>query len=240
MIKQLNFVGAALLLSAIFVAAGEAPKKEEAPKIVPAAEERKKIPVDAAFPFDKGGRAPAGKPAEYVWVSDLDGANARRLCQGYLPHWAPNGKAVAYTFAQVYGRAHKAAGGKPSGTPLRDGCNGEISPDGKWITWVVDTAGNFGGWLGYAPFAPGDPKAKGQDLNLGVDKDSVNYFPDFSPDSKYLVYVHAEQQKGVKSWTLTSHQDLYVCRFPADGVSVRITWTNAACQHLNWRNVAAK
>lgn len=101
------------------------------------AEEQKKIPCDATFPFNKEGRARAGKPAGYIWVSDLDGGNAQRLCQG-----------------------------------------------------------------------------------------------------RHLVYVHAEQQKGVKSWTLKTKQDLYVCRFPPDGVSVRITWTNAACQHPNWRNVA--
>jgi Tol biopolymer transport system component len=255
------------------------------------AEEQKKIPCDATFPFNKEGRALAGKPAGYIWVSDLDGGNARRLCQGCHPHWAPNGKAFAYMLNQLYGRVHKAAlfdmeknvekailptervaqcfpcfspdgkwlllsngdkcpyvpmnegctdkaaEGKMSMSPIREGCNGELSPDGQWITWVVDTAGNLGGWLCYAKFDPTGGKVQGQNLNLGVDKNSVNYFPDFSPDSKYLVYVHAEQQKGVKSWTLTSQQDVYVCRFPADGTSVRITWTNAACQHPNWRNV---
>jgi Tol biopolymer transport system component len=113
------------------------------------------------------------------------------------------------------------------------GCNLEFSRDGKLITWVVDTYGDKGGWLYYAPFDPGK-KVTPVKLPLGWKAESVNYFPDFSPCGKYYIYAHAEQQKGVDSWLLLGNQDLYVTRFPDCKATVRLTWTNAACQHPQW------
>jgi Tol biopolymer transport system component len=119
-------------------------------------------------------------------------------------------------------------GVKPDG-----GCNLEVSKDGKWVCWVIDTYGEAGGWLYYGAFANG--KASDcRKLELGWKDDSVNYYPDFSPDTRYLVYSHADQQKGAKSYHLLSHQDLYVTRFPDCKATVRVTWTNAACQHPHW------
>jgi len=119
------------------------------------------------------------------------------------------------------------------------GCNLEVSRDGKWVSWVVDTYGEAGGWLYYGAFANG--KASGcKSLELGWDKASVNYYPDFSPDSKYLVYVHAEQQKGTASYAIKARQDIYATRFPDCKATVRLTWTNAATQHPHWWGSPAK
>jgi hypothetical protein len=98
---------------------------------------------------------------------------------------------------------------------------------------VVDRAGDAGGWLRYAEVGNLDKAVEGKDLNLPHDKNSVNYFPDFSPDGKYLVYAHAEPT-GARSWLLQSKQELYVTRFPEGGVAVRITWSNAASQNPHW------
>jgi hypothetical protein len=113
------------------------------------------------------------------------------------------------------------------------GCNLEFSRDGKLVTWVVDTVHDTGGWLKYAPFDP-ENKVKAKSLPLGWDKKSVNYFPDFSTDGKYYVYAHADPQKGVKSWLLTTKQELYVTTFPDCKTTVRITWNGAANQHPQW------
>jgi hypothetical protein len=119
------------------------------------------------------------------------------------------------------------------------GCNLEVSKDGKWVCWVVDTYGEAGGWLHCAAFADGKA-SNSRKLELGWKDNSVNYYPDFSPDSKYLVYSHAENQPGVASYSVTSRQDLYVTRFPDCKATVRITWTNAAAAHPHWWGPAAK
>jgi Tol biopolymer transport system component len=119
------------------------------------------------------------------------------------------------------------------------GCNLEVSKDGKWVCWVVDTYGEAGGWLHCAAFADGKA-SNSRKLELGWNDNSVNYYPDFSPDSKYLVYSHAENQPGVASYSIQSRQDLYVTRFPDCKATVRITWTNASCSHPHWWGPAAK
>lgn len=132
--------------------------------------------------------------------------------------------------------AERLGPAKPVKTRKRafsQGCNLEFSRDGKLITWVVDTAGDMGGWLKYASFDP-ENKVKVESLPLGWDKKSVNYFPDFSPCGKYLVYAHADQQKGVKSWLLETNQELYVTTFPDCKVTVRVTWNGGANQHPQW------
>jgi Tol biopolymer transport system component len=258
------------------------------------AEELKKLPCDPGWSFDKniGGmfRAPTHRPNGFIWISDVDGSNAKRVAQGSYPHWAPNGKVITYVFTLV--RKHKAVlldlekntekvvvppdyrgaqgysafspdgkwlllsygngrGGywpmnegctdrvpdRPFGlSPLTDNnCNAEFSPDGKWVAFVSDTFKFSGSWLHYMPCEPGNAKAKVVDMKLGHEQKSVNYFPDFSPCGKYLVYSHGDSQEGVKSWELASKQDLYVTRFPDCEATVRLTWTNAACQHPNWR-----
>jgi Tol biopolymer transport system component len=113
-------------------------------------------------------------------------------------------------------------------------CNGEVSPDGKWWVHVVDTSGDQGGWLFYREMDYEKPSGGGKRLNLGWKPNSVNYYPCFSPDGKYLTYVHAEQQPGVKSWELKHDQEIYVTRFPNCETTVRITWNGAGNQHPQW------
>ncbi|MCX7806803.1 MAG: hypothetical protein N3A38_16700 [Planctomycetota bacterium] len=113
-------------------------------------------------------------------------------------------------------------------------CNGEVSPDGRYWVYVVDTHACLGSWLYYYEMDWEKPGGKAHSLNLGWKPGSVNYYPAFSPDGKYLVYAHAEQQPGVKSWEVKQGQELYVTRFPNCGATVRVTWNGAGNQHPHW------
>jgi Tol biopolymer transport system component len=113
-------------------------------------------------------------------------------------------------------------------------CNGEISADGKFWTCVYDTDKDQGGWLGYWEMDYEKPSKKRISLPLQHQKGSVNYFPEISPDGRYLVYVHADQQPGVKSWTLKVKQEVHVTRFPKCEATVRVTWNGGANQHPHW------
>jgi Tol biopolymer transport system component len=111
------------------------------------------------------------------------------------------------------------------------GCNCEFSNDGKWFAWTIDTYREAGGWLYYSPV--GDTPGKAVRMNLGWGKKSVNYDPCFSPDDKYLVYMHGEAVKGKKSYAGVP-SEIYAARFPPDGVNVRISWLNGNARHPHW------
>ena len=159
---------------------------------------------------------------------------------GYHPLFLPDGKRILLVGkgSPCFELNDEGLGLKEGGKVLllagMSGCNFEVSADGKWLAWVIDTVGDTGGWLCCAEFPPEGQKVAVQKLPLGWDPKSVNYFPDFSPDGKYLVYVHADNQGG-QSWKLTRGQELYVTRFPKCDVTVRVTWNGAANRHPNWR-----
>jgi hypothetical protein len=112
------------------------------------------------------------------------------------------------------------------------GCNTDVSRDGKWVTWTIDTQGEAGGWICYAPLQL--PAAgKGEKARLGWQEASVNYDSDFSPDGKYLVYMHGEIVPGKASYSGVP-SEIYVTRFPPDGVNVRVTWLGGNARHPHW------
>lgn len=113
-----------------------------------------------------------------------------------------------------------------------DGCNTDSSCDGKWATWTIDTHGESGGWIVYSPFTPGKQEQAVR-ANLGWQDKSVNYDSSFSPDGRFLVYMHGEIVPGKASYSGVP-SEIYVARFPPDGVSVRLTWHNAAARHPHW------
>ena len=49
-----------------------------------------------------------------------------------------------------------------------------------------------------------------------------------------MVYSHGDMQDGIKSYHFRSKLELYVSRFPPDGVNARITWNGAANYHPTW------
>ncbi len=120
-------------------------------------------------------------------------------------------------------------------------CNLEVSNDGKWWVWVIDTYGDYGSWLFYAKARyDGRGVGRGKRLPLGWPDKSINYFPDFSPDGKYLVYSHADMQKGIKSYHIQTKEELYITTFPDCKVTVRITWNGAGNMHPHWWGPSAQ
>ena len=114
------------------------------------------------------------------------------------------------------------------------GCNHEVSADGKWFVWTVDTFREAGGWLRYAPLSFKKPqRALKMKLGWKWTEKSVNYDPYVSPDSKYLVYMHGASVKGKRSYDGVP-TEIYAMRFPPDGVNVRLTWFNASSRHPEW------
>ncbi len=113
-----------------------------------------------------------------------------------------------------------------------EGCNQEVSPSGKWLAWVVDTHDDHGSWLGFAEL---DFKRARQPrpMKLGWSSKSVNYDPCFSPNGKYLAYMHGPIRYDQKSYN-SSWSEIYATRFPPDGVYVRLTFLNAASRHPHW------
>ncbi len=111
-------------------------------------------------------------------------------------------------------------------------CNIEVSPDNGYIAYVVDTYARKGSWLYYQTLK-GAKGGKPVKMDLGWEDRSVNYYPDFSPCGKYLVYCHAEMTDDI-SWQCNRSQEIYITRFPPDGVNVRITWNNAANKNPHW------
>lgn len=194
------------------------------------------------YAFDTMGRAGYGKTA----ILDLETGTetvitpADKMRPIHMPCFTPdqkfalvsNGDALLIPLNEK--ATGPAEGGKPACVVRGHPCNLEVSNDGKWWSWVVDTHGDFGAWLQYGEARYDGQGARGLKLPLGWPDGSVNYFPDFSPCGKYLAYVHADQQKGVKSWLLQSQQEIYVTTFPDCKTTVRVTWNGAGNQHPHW------
>jgi hypothetical protein len=171
-------------------------------------------------------------------VFQISGVRGKGQC---MPAFSPDGKWLLTSNGPVLcwplGEGQTELAPEPKiYRPVRGHvCNTEFGPKTQYITYVIDTHKCMGSWLCCAKFDPSAKKPpRGRKMKLGWKPRSVNYFPDFSPCGKYMVYVHADTQEGVKSWLLKTKQELYVSRFPPDGVNVRITWNGAANQHPHW------
>jgi len=178
-------------------------------------------------------------------VLRLTGLKGKGQC---MSAFSPDGKWLLTSNGPIYcwplneTGTDVAEGGKIL-KPVRVGhvCNTEFGPQNKYLVWVIDTHKCAGSWLVYSKFDPSaNGKVRSQKMKLGWPEKSVNYFPDLSPCGKYMAYVHAEMQDGVKSWLLTNKQEIYISRFPPDGVNVRVTWNGAGNQHPHWWGPAAK
>lgn len=155
-----------------------------------------------------------------------------------FPNFSPDGKWLlggGYPFSLV---AINADGTAPAeGAAVKklsmSGCNNEISKDGKSFVYVIDTFGECGGWLYRAEFDP-TTAMKAEKLPLGWPEQSVNYYPDLSPDGKYMVYSHAEMKQGVESWKISADQEIYITTYPDCKTTVRVTWNRANNVHPVW------
>lgn len=164
------------------------------------------------------------------WVFEARGGNS--------PCFTPDGK--YYVGGAHYIESFKIADiiageSKPRGVFLSSGCNNEMSPDGKWLVHVLDS--KTGSWISYYPFDP-EKKTRSESANLGVPRETMNYFPEVSPDNKYMAWAHwktteAWKTRGANRYA-AADAELYVTRWPPDGVSVRITWHGGTTQNPEW------
>lgn len=124
-----------------------------------------------------------------------------------------------------------------------EACNHEFSRDGKYVIFVRDGSNaDIDSWLFYSKVEPGrkldskNPYAVDTAMPLPHARGkSVNYYPDFSPCGKYVIYGHAPRvQEGRHGWSMDKELELYVTRFPEGGVAVRITWDGLACHDPHW------
>ncbi|MBA4388416.1 MAG: hypothetical protein C0404_10580 [Verrucomicrobia bacterium] len=123
------------------------------------------------------------------------------------------------------------------------GCNNEISWDGTTMIHVIDE--KDGSWIFHYPYDPMKSVGiKGKPVELGVARNSMNYFPEFAPDMKYVAWGHWDTWEGrgqpKANVYNTTAADLYVCRWPANGVSVRITWHGGTTQNPSWTAAGPK
>lgn len=141
-----------------------------------------------------------------------------------------------YVFGSFYLKIEEIIAGAEKPKPVKHGgrgCNQEVTPDNKWIVHVTDY--KDGSWICRLPFEPGK-RGKSQGLELGWPKATQNYFPEVSPDCRYMAYGHWESwDRSKRSGRYeTNAADLYVTRWPPDGVNVRVSWHGGTTQNPHW------
>jgi len=147
--------------------------------------------------------------------------------------YTPDGKWICSGNPRFIAVPVDGSDAKPVTIVQSSGCNQEVSPDGKWFTWTVDTYGEAGGWIMYAPMDLAKSAPKAVKAKLGWPDRSVNYDSCFSPCSKFMVYMHGDCVKGKKSYQGVP-SEIYACRFPPDGVNVKLTSLGKNARHPHW------
>lgn len=133
--------------------------------------------------------------AREIWVSDWDGRNASPVTQrggfALLPHWAPNGNELTYTWYRRTGdypnghpeiwKANLATGQKTS-LVARGNLNtdGVWSPDGTKIALTLSENGNPDIYIA---------NADGSGLKRLTNQPGIDTAPTWSPDGKKIAFV---------------------------------------------------
>ena len=115
-----------------------------------------------------------------------------------------------------------------------EGCNAELTPDGKAFLWVQDHGKDtfsrlYRTGIDWAQAKP-QPFAR-----IPLNQDPFwEYYPTPSPDGKYLCYSLAARGKSLgEGWTMVKEQELYVAPL-AGGAEARVTFAGLTCKHPNW------
>jgi len=171
--------------------------------------------------FSPDGRRLAfaiGGQAEDIWVKDLDRGILSRLSSlpglNRWPVWTPDGKSIVFQSGNPAspGLYWIRSDGSGEAQRLTDGTLHEFpysfSPDGKRLAF------SGGGDIFTAPVEgdPGHVRLGKPELFLGTP--SIEWYPAFSPDGRWLAYASAEPG------TLF---EVYVRTFPGPGVKWQIS-----------------
>jgi len=145
---------------------------------------------------------------DYVWIYDLDRREGRKLAEGAVPVWSPDGRDVAFSAVNAQGRwelrvqSEEGTGGARTlyATDAQVMAN-SWSPDGR-------TLGIYQGGDVYSiGFLAVDDEAA---LPRVPSPGSYELFPDFSPDGRWIAY----------GGQATGRSEIWVRSYP-DGATVR-------------------
>jgi Tol biopolymer transport system component len=157
-----------------------------------------------------------------IWNCDTGGSNnpGKISDWGSLPIWSPDGKSLVTTqgrFIEKKGWDDQtwqfdADGGNARKLPIP--ATDEVddwSRDGKWFVTVSDRHPPHGhGYQLYVMHPDGTDQRR-------ITKDGLNCYPRFSPDSKWIVYLHQTRKEGNSIWVVDVDGKNAHCILKEDG-----------------------
>lgn len=142
-------------------------------------------PTGRQIAFDAWSAAPNNYLTAHVYVSNLDGSEAKDLGDGAMPSWSPDGKRLAF---HRYGGERGIWIMNADGTAARrvqpSGISPRWSPDGRRIAFVGRGIGFSSGGILIYDLEKGDVK---QFISAGLQR--INIGLSWSPDGKRLAFT---------------------------------------------------
>ncbi|MGD2247684.1 MAG: FG-GAP-like repeat-containing protein [Candidatus Methanofastidiosia archaeon] len=184
-------------------------------------------------PFGQGGS---------IWTMNSDGSNQTKIhvrgsYDASKPAFSPDGTKIVFNSCKRYGggpnelyimnpdgsnvsKILNASGNKSDG---RRKAKGSISysPDGQWIVFESERAGNWDIWI---------VKPDGSDLTQITTKSSADFYPAWSPDGEQIVFT-SDRSGNNDIWILTNVQDVINGGVPN---YVQITTDSSYDRHPTW------
>jgi Tol biopolymer transport system component len=161
-------------------------------------------------PFGQGGS---------IWTMNADGSNQTKLYvrSGYdsdKPTFSPDGTKIVFTSCRRYGgrprelymmspdgsnvvKILNALGDKHDGM-RKAGGSVSFSPDGQWIAFESERAGNWDIWV---------VRPDGSDLTQLTTELSTDFYPAWSPDGSQIAFT-SDRSENNDIWILTNVQEV--------------------------------
>ncbi len=128
------------------------------------------------------GHGPDTTGSGRLFISSIDGSNARELVRGWMHGWSPDGMYLVYTSRGI--SRIRPDGRDATQLTASSGDGADYSPDGKWIYFCSNRSGNYDIWR-----IPKDGGGPNDSLAQQITKDNLqDYFPHPSPDGRWLYF----------------------------------------------------